>query len=119
MAVREFDPFIRNEREEKLVRYAEALASQIAETAHVYDESGAFLFEHFDLLRQEGYLKLTPSSTVTRQTKYLSSLDTKGTRGIWAYFGRVSRRPVKNRCHTPIGGIFIQNRKLILRGFSH
>ncbi|WP_060788867.1 acyl-CoA dehydrogenase family protein [Geobacillus zalihae] len=59
MAVREFDPFIRNEREEKLARYAEALASQIAETAHVYDESGAFPFEHFDLLRQEGYLKLT------------------------------------------------------------
>jgi hypothetical protein len=32
-----------------------------------------------------------PSSTVTRQTKCLSSLDTKGTRGIWAYVGRVSR----------------------------
>ncbi|WP_233414498.1 acyl-CoA dehydrogenase family protein [Thermaerobacillus caldiproteolyticus] len=59
MAVREFDPFIRNEREEKLARYAEALESQIAKTAHVYDESGAFPFEHFDLLRKEGYLKLT------------------------------------------------------------
>jgi len=32
-----------------------------------------------------------PSSTATRQTKCLSPLDTKGTRGIWAYFRRVSR----------------------------
>ncbi|AKU27536.1 hypothetical protein IB49_15350 [Geobacillus sp. LC300] len=33
-----------------------------------------------------------PSSTVTRQTKCLSPLDTKGIGGIWAHFGRVSRR---------------------------
>ena len=33
-----------------------------------------------------------PSSTFTRQTKCLSPLDTKGTRDIWAHFGRVSRR---------------------------
>ncbi|AKM20327.1 hypothetical protein AVP43_00346 [Geobacillus stearothermophilus] len=36
--------------------------------------------------------KHTPSSTVTRQTKCLSPLDAKGTRDIWAHFGRVSRR---------------------------
>ncbi|TWG31803.1 hypothetical protein GC56T2_3050 [Geobacillus sp. C56-T2] len=32
---------------------------------------------------------------------------------------RLSSRLVKNRCHTPIGGIFIQKRKLILHGFSN
>ncbi|KYD26617.1 hypothetical protein B4113_0897 [Geobacillus sp. B4113_201601] len=28
-------------------------------------------------------------------------------------------RPVENRCHTQIGGIFIQKRKLILQSFSN
>ncbi|KYD26934.1 hypothetical protein B4113_0810 [Geobacillus sp. B4113_201601] len=29
------------------------------------------------------------------------------------------RRLVKNRCHTRIGGMFIQKRKLIVQGFSN
>ncbi|ARP44324.1 hypothetical protein GTHT12_02828 [Geobacillus thermodenitrificans] len=35
---------------------------------------------------------LRPPEFDTRQTKCLSPLDAKGTRDIWAHFGRVSRR---------------------------
>lgn len=50
---------IRNERDKQLVAYAEKVAQQIALTAAKYDESGEFPFEHFEILRKEGYLKLT------------------------------------------------------------
>ncbi|MFJ5764843.1 acyl-CoA dehydrogenase family protein [Lysinibacillus sp. NPDC093210] len=53
------DVFIRNERERQLVQYARKLAEQIEETAAVYDESGAFPFDHFKILEDAGYFRLT------------------------------------------------------------
>ncbi len=53
------DVFIRNEREQQLVQYARKLAGQIEETAAIYDESGAFPFDHFKLLEEAGYFRLT------------------------------------------------------------
>lgn len=53
------DVFIRNEREQQLVQYARKLAEQIEETAAIYDESGAFPFDHFKLLEEAGYFRLT------------------------------------------------------------
>lgn len=50
---------IRNERDANLVEYSERVAKQIALTASKYDETGEFPFEHFDILKKEGYLKLT------------------------------------------------------------
>ena len=49
---------IRNERDQQLVEYAERVAEQIGETAGQYDETGEFPFEHFEILKKEGYLKL-------------------------------------------------------------
>lgn len=49
---------IRNERDQQLVDYAERVAKQISETAGKIDESGEFPFEHFEILKKEGYLKL-------------------------------------------------------------
>ncbi|GAB0168658.1 acyl-CoA dehydrogenase family protein [Lysinibacillus sp. CTST325] len=53
------DVFIRNEREQQLVEYAYELAQQIGKTAGKYDESGEFPFEHFKILEEAGYFKLT------------------------------------------------------------
>ena len=53
------DVFIRNEREQKLVQYAQNLAKQIEKTANQYDESGEFPFEHFQILEDAGYFRLT------------------------------------------------------------
>lgn len=53
------DLFVRNEREAELVKYGDRLAKQIEKTAEYYDESGEFPFEHFELLKKEGYFKLT------------------------------------------------------------
>ncbi|MFB6467189.1 acyl-CoA dehydrogenase family protein [Cytobacillus sp. Hz8] len=50
---------IRNKRDEGLVEYANRVAEKISLTAAKFDESGEFPFEHFDILRKEGYLKLT------------------------------------------------------------
>lgn len=53
------DVFIRNDREAKLVEYARSLAERIEGTAGYYDEKGEFPFEHFDILKEAGYFKLT------------------------------------------------------------
>lgn len=53
------DIFIRNEREQGLVQYAQNLAKQIENTANRYDESGEFPFEHFKILEDAGYFRLT------------------------------------------------------------
>jgi alkylation response protein AidB-like acyl-CoA dehydrogenase len=53
------DIYIRNEREQQLVQYAFELAQQIDKTAGKYDESGEFPFEHFKILEDAGYFKLT------------------------------------------------------------
>lgn len=49
---------IRNERDQALADYADRVAKQIKETAAYYDETGEFPFEHFEILKKEGYLKL-------------------------------------------------------------
>lgn len=53
------DPFVRNEKELHLTRYAEDLAEKIEKTAPLFDKTGEFPFPHYDLLRKEGYHKLT------------------------------------------------------------
>lgn len=53
------DIFIRNDREQRLVDYAKDLATKIEETAAQYDEAGEFPFEHFKILQDAGYFKLT------------------------------------------------------------
>ncbi|MEB2299909.1 acyl-CoA/acyl-ACP dehydrogenase [Lysinibacillus xylanilyticus] len=53
------DVYIRNDREQKVVQYACELAQQIDKTASKYDESGEFPFEHFKILEDAGYFKLT------------------------------------------------------------
>lgn len=53
------DVFIRNNREQQLVQYALDLAAQIEKTAAIYDESGEFPFEHFKILEDAGYFRLT------------------------------------------------------------
>lgn len=53
------DLFVRNEREAKLVQYADRLAKELEKTAEHYDETGAFPVENFEFLKKEGYLKLT------------------------------------------------------------
>ncbi|WP_337989289.1 acyl-CoA dehydrogenase family protein [Lysinibacillus sp. JNUCC 51] len=53
------DVIIRNEREQQLVQYALELAQQIDKTAGKYDESGEFPFEHYKILEDAGYFKLT------------------------------------------------------------
>lgn len=49
---------IRNERDQALADYADRVAKQIKETAAYYDKTGEFPFEHFEILKKEGYLKL-------------------------------------------------------------
>ncbi|WP_146551426.1 acyl-CoA dehydrogenase family protein [Rummeliibacillus sp. SL167] len=53
------DIFIRNDREQRLVDYAKDLATKIEKTAAQYDEAGEFPFEHFKILQDAGYFKLT------------------------------------------------------------
>lgn len=50
---------IRNERDARLVEYAERVSAQIQKTASLYDETGEFPFEHFRILEKEGFFKLT------------------------------------------------------------
>lgn len=50
---------IRNERDAKLVEYANHIAKQISVTAAKIDDTGEFPFEHFEILEKEGYFKLT------------------------------------------------------------
>jgi Acyl-CoA dehydrogenases len=50
---------IRNERDARLVEYAERIAEKIRQTADKYDETGEFPFEHNEILKKEGYHKLT------------------------------------------------------------
>lgn len=50
---------IRNEKDVKLVEYAERIANQISVTAAKFDETGEFPFEHFEILKKEGYFNLT------------------------------------------------------------
>lgn len=51
--------FLKTERQAGLVALAGRLADQFAETAAVYDRTGAFPFEHFKALHESGYLALT------------------------------------------------------------
>lgn len=53
------DLFVRNEREAELVKYADRLAKELEKTAEHYDETGNFPYEHFEILKKEGYFKLT------------------------------------------------------------
>lgn len=53
------DIFIRNNREQKLVDFAKSLAEKIEKTASHYDHTGKFPFEHFKILQDAGYFKLT------------------------------------------------------------
>lgn len=53
------DIFIRNNREQKLVDFAKSLAEEIEKTASHYDRTGEFPFEHFKILQDAGYFKLT------------------------------------------------------------
>lgn len=65
------DIFIRNEREQKLVHYAQNLAKKIEKTAIRYDESGEFPFEHFQILEEAGYFRLTVPKNMVEK-KFLS-----------------------------------------------
>jgi alkylation response protein AidB-like acyl-CoA dehydrogenase len=56
---KEIDRFIRNEREAELAQYADHLAVQLAKTSDKYDKSGEFPFEHYAILRESGFFKLT------------------------------------------------------------
>lgn len=53
------DIHIRNEREQKLVDYSKKLAYEIEKTAAHYDKTGKFPYEHFKILQEAGYFKLT------------------------------------------------------------
>ncbi|WP_242694747.1 acyl-CoA dehydrogenase family protein [Pseudogracilibacillus auburnensis] len=53
------DYFIRNEREAHFANLADQLAAQFAETAGKYDVEGSFPFEHFEKMKEAGYLKTT------------------------------------------------------------
>lgn len=53
------DYFIRNDREARFAQMADDLASEISKTAAKYDEEGSFPFEHFEKLKDAGYLKIT------------------------------------------------------------
>ncbi|MFB6466958.1 acyl-CoA dehydrogenase family protein [Cytobacillus sp. Hz8] len=52
------DLFVRNSREANLVQYANGLAKKIERTAGIHDEKGTFPFEHYQLLKEEGFFKL-------------------------------------------------------------
>ena len=62
---------IRNERDAQLAEYAERVAKQISESAVNYDETGEFPFEHFDILRKEGFFKLNHSKAIWRQGTFI------------------------------------------------
>lgn len=50
---------IRNAHDRKWTEYADRVAQKIASTASFYDETGKFPFEHFKILKEEGYCGLT------------------------------------------------------------
>ncbi|MFD2371593.1 acyl-CoA dehydrogenase family protein [Brevibacillus sp. GCM10020057] len=53
------DPFIRNEKEARLVEMAAELAARFAERAPLHDREGSFPFENFQDLKDAGYVALT------------------------------------------------------------
>jgi alkylation response protein AidB-like acyl-CoA dehydrogenase len=53
------DPFVRNEREQKIAARSDRLATVFAGRAAQHDREGSFPFENFKELREAGYLKLT------------------------------------------------------------
>ncbi|KIL34364.1 acyl-CoA dehydrogenase [Cohnella kolymensis] len=53
------DPFIRTPEEKNIAARAERMAAAFAEKAAKHDIEGSFPFENFELMRKEGYLKLT------------------------------------------------------------
>lgn len=59
MRKKAIDVFVRNEREAKLVHWADRLAERFAERAAEYDREGSFPFENFEELKAAGYAKLT------------------------------------------------------------
>lgn len=59
MSLNESNQTIRNERDAKLIEYADRVAKQISLTAGKYDKTGEFPLEHFEILKKEGYFKLT------------------------------------------------------------
>ncbi|WP_322922720.1 acyl-CoA dehydrogenase family protein [Paenibacillus campi] len=61
MTGKRIDQFIRNEREAKLVAWADELAVRFAERAAKHDAEGTFPFENFAELKEAGYAKLTVS----------------------------------------------------------
>ncbi|WP_037284199.1 acyl-CoA dehydrogenase family protein [Saccharibacillus sacchari] len=61
MRKKAIDAFVRNEREAKLVAWADRLAERFAERAAKHDQEGSFPFENFEELKAAGYAKLTLS----------------------------------------------------------
>lgn len=61
MRKKAIDVFVRNEREAKLVDWADRLAERFAERAAKHDREGSFPFENFEELKAAGYAKLTLS----------------------------------------------------------
>lgn len=61
MSKKAIDAFVRNEREAKLVEWADRLAERFAERAAKHDREGSFPFENFEELKAAGYAKLTLS----------------------------------------------------------
>lgn len=59
MSKKAIDAFVRNEREAKLVDWADRLAERFAERAAKHDREGSFPFENFEELKAAGYAKLT------------------------------------------------------------
>ncbi|NGZ75160.1 acyl-CoA dehydrogenase family protein [Saccharibacillus alkalitolerans] len=61
MRQKAIDVFVRNEREERLAVWADALAERFAERAAEHDREGSFPFDNFEELKAAGYAKLTLS----------------------------------------------------------
>ncbi|MEJ8307042.1 acyl-CoA dehydrogenase family protein [Saccharibacillus sacchari] len=59
MRKKAIDAFVRNEREAKLVHWADLLAERFAQRAAKHDREGSFPFENFEELKAAGYAKLT------------------------------------------------------------
>lgn len=58
MTYTSIDPFVRNEREAKLVAIADQLAVRFAKRATQHDVEGSFPFDNFADLKEVGYLQL-------------------------------------------------------------
>ncbi|MBV8620977.1 MAG: acyl-CoA/acyl-ACP dehydrogenase [Curvibacter sp.] len=54
-----FDVSLRNDRDQAIACYAEALAEEIGKTAAEHDVAGQFPHAHFDFLTRQGALRLT------------------------------------------------------------